>query len=52
MRKLGLIISFIITVNLLTQCTEDETIESAQYDAIQLVEEGEEEADDKDSSKD
>lgn len=52
MRKLGLFIAFFITVNLMTQCTEDETIESAQYDAIQLLDKGGEGDQDLDDERD
>lgn len=52
MRKLGLIIVYFIIMILTTQCTEDDTVERAQYEAIHLIEGGGEEADDKDSTKD
>ena len=52
MRKLGLIIVFFITAMLTAQCTEDDTIERAEYEAVNMVEDGGEEADDKDSTKD
>ena len=42
MRKLGLIIVFFITAMLTAQCTEDDTIEKAEYEAVNLVDGGEE----------
>jgi len=52
MRKIGFIIVYFVTIILTTQCTEDDTIESAEYRAIKMADEGGEEADDKDSTKD
>lgn len=52
MKKLGLVIVFLIAAMLTIQCTEDETVEAAQYEAVNVVDKGGEEADDKDSTKD
>ena len=52
MKKLGIIIVLLIMGILSTQCTEDETVESALYKANIVPNGGGEEADDKDTEKD
>lgn len=52
MRKLGLIIVYFIIMILTTQCTEDDTVERAQYEAIHLIEGGEEGDQELDSERD
>jgi len=42
MRKLGLIIAFLVCIAFTSQCTEDDTVEKAQYEAVKLVDGGEE----------
>ena len=52
MKKLGIIIVLLIMGITSTQCTEDETVEAAQYKANNIKDGGGEEADDKDTEKD
>jgi len=52
MKKLGIMIVLLIMGILSTQCTEDETVEAAQYKDNNIKDGGGEEADDKDTEKD
>ena len=52
MKKLGIMIVLLIMGILSTQCTEDETIEAAEYKAIQMIDGGEEGDQELDSERD
>ena len=52
MKKLGLVIVFLIAAMLTIQCTEDETVEAAQYEAVNVVDGGEEGDQELDSERD
>ena len=52
MKKLGIIIVLLVMGILSTQCTEDETVESAEYKEIQMIDGGEEGDQELDSERD
>ena len=51
MRKLRLLLAFLLLLVVGVQCTDEDDVERAQYETLNLHE-GEDEADDKDSTKD
>lgn len=52
MKKLGIIIVLLVMGILSTQCTEDETVEAAEYNTIQMIDGGEEGDQELDSERD